>query len=110
MTNWILNTAGLFFTTVGALLIFLYLWKAPRFAEEWLSPEGKLVTCLFAATGRDLKTPLRAGASDDDLRALVAGTWGTRRDRYSEERAEVLAAEGEARPGRSKIEMFRIGG
>ena len=39
---WILNTAGLFLTTVGALLIFLYLWKAPRFAEDWLSPEGKI--------------------------------------------------------------------
>ena len=38
---WILNTVGLFATTVGALLIFLYLWKAPRFAEDWLSPEGK---------------------------------------------------------------------
>lgn len=38
---WILNTVGLFCTTVGALLIFLYLWKAPRFAEDWLSPEGK---------------------------------------------------------------------
>jgi hypothetical protein len=41
-TTWILDTAGLFLTTAGALLIFLYLWKAPRFAEEWLSPEGKL--------------------------------------------------------------------
>ena len=39
---WLLNTAGLFLTTVGALLIFLYLWKAPRFAEDWLSPEGKI--------------------------------------------------------------------
>jgi len=42
ITAWILNTVGLFLTTVGALLIFLYLWKAPRFAEEWLTPEGKL--------------------------------------------------------------------
>ena len=40
-TAWILNTVGLLATTVGALLIFLYLWKAPRFAEDWLSPEGK---------------------------------------------------------------------
>ena len=40
-TAWILNTVGLLCTTVGALLIFLYLWKAPRFAEDWLSPEGK---------------------------------------------------------------------
>ncbi len=74
-----------------------------------LSPEGKLVTCLFAATGRDLKAPLRAGASDDDLRALVTGTWRARTDRYSEERAEKLAAAGELHPTR-KIEMFRIGG
>ena len=40
-TAWILNIVGLFATTVGALLIFLYLWRAPRFAEDWLSPEGK---------------------------------------------------------------------
>ena len=40
-TAWILNTVGLLATTVGALLIFLYLWKAPRFAEDWLSPDGK---------------------------------------------------------------------
>ena len=40
-TTWILNAVGLFLTTVGALLIFLYLWKAPRFVEEWVSPEGK---------------------------------------------------------------------
>lgn len=38
---WVLNTVGLFATTVGALLIFLYLWRSPRFAEDWLSPEGK---------------------------------------------------------------------
>jgi len=36
-----LNTVGLLATTIGALLIFLYLWRAPRFAEDWLSPEGK---------------------------------------------------------------------
>jgi len=39
--TWILNTAGLFVTTVGALLIVLYLWKIPRFAEDWLTPEGR---------------------------------------------------------------------
>ena len=38
---WILNTVGLLATTIGALLIFLYLWNAPRFAEDWLSPDGK---------------------------------------------------------------------
>jgi len=40
-TAWILNTVGLFLTTAGALLIFLYLWRSPRFAEEWLTPQGK---------------------------------------------------------------------
>ena len=40
-TNWLLNAVGLFVTTVGALLTLLYLWKSPRFADEWLSPEGK---------------------------------------------------------------------
>jgi hypothetical protein len=39
---WVLNAVGLLATTIGALLIFLYLWKSPRFAEDWLSPEGKL--------------------------------------------------------------------
>ena len=40
-TTWLLNTVGLLATTIGALLIFLYLWKALRFAEAWLSPDGK---------------------------------------------------------------------
>lgn len=40
-TNFVLNLVGLFVTTVGALLMFLYLMRSPRFAEEWLSREGK---------------------------------------------------------------------
>lgn len=40
-TSWLLNTVGLFTTTIGALLIFLYLWKSPSFADQWLTPEGK---------------------------------------------------------------------
>ena len=39
--TWVLNMTGLFATTVGALLIFLYLWESPRFADQWLTPEGK---------------------------------------------------------------------
>ena len=41
ITNWLLNAVGLFVTTVGALLTLLYLWRSPKFADEWLSPEGK---------------------------------------------------------------------
>ncbi len=39
--TWLVNTAGLFVTTVGALLIFLYLWRSPKFADAWLTAEGK---------------------------------------------------------------------
>jgi cyclic pyranopterin phosphate synthase len=74
-----------------------------------LTIEGKLVTCLFAAGGRDLRAPLRAGASDAELRELVAGVWSRRRDRYSEERAGLTDATGHVAP-RPKIEMYQIGG
>ena len=70
-----------------------------------LSAEGSLVTCLFATTGRDLKTPLRAGASDDALREVITGTWRARRDRYSEERTQLAG-----RRASSRIEMFKLGG
>lgn len=41
-TAWLLNSFSLLATTVAALLIFLYLWKTPRAADAWQSPEGKL--------------------------------------------------------------------
>jgi len=68
-----------------------------------LSADGRLYLCLFASAGLDLKTPLRAGASDADLRDLVAAAWTARDDRYSERRSEATAAEG-------RVEMFAIGG
>jgi cyclic pyranopterin phosphate synthase len=74
-----------------------------------LSPEGQLVTCLFAAGGRDLKRPLRNGASDDELRDLIGGVWTKRLDRYSEDRAEQIARSGSPK-SRRKIEMYHIGG
>ena len=67
-----------------------------------LSAVGVLYTCLFASEGTDLRTPLRAGASDAALRAQIAGVWQDRRDRYSEERGEVTRAH--------KVEMSHIGG
>ncbi len=33
-TAWLLNSVSLFVTTVGALLIFLYLSQAPRLADS----------------------------------------------------------------------------
>jgi hypothetical protein len=40
MTTWIMNAVGLFVTTVGALLTFLYLKNTPRFADKFVSPEA----------------------------------------------------------------------
>jgi cyclic pyranopterin phosphate synthase len=44
---------------------------------------------LYAATGTDLRRPLRAGASREDLQRLVAAVWSVRADRGAEERLEM---------------------
>ncbi|MFQ5946523.1 MAG: GTP 3',8-cyclase MoaA [Anaerolineae bacterium] len=68
-----------------------------------ISADGKLFTCLFATTGRDLKSMLRNGTTDDEISAAMAGIWRAREDRYSELRsAETL--------GMPKVEMSYIGG
>ena len=71
-----------------------------------LSTDGKLFTCLFAGQGKDLREPLRAGATDQEMLDLISGVWGARVDRYSEERFDLVAAGGPRR----KIEMYQIGG
>jgi cyclic pyranopterin phosphate synthase len=68
-----------------------------------LSAEGKLHTCLFALRGHDLRAPLRAGASDEELAESIRAIWGRRTDRYS----ELRTAETAALP---KVEMSYIGG
>ena len=68
-----------------------------------LSAEGKLYTCLFAVRGHDLRAPLRAGATDEELADALRGIWTTRDDRYS----ELRTAETAALP---KVEMSYIGG
>ncbi len=68
-----------------------------------LSTEGSLYTCLFAQHGHDLKSLLRAGASDDQLRNEIAALWQRRTDRYSEIRTAETSRE-------RKVEMSYIGG
>jgi len=68
-----------------------------------LSAEGRLYTCLFASTGRDLKAPLREGASDEALEERIAGIWRVRDDRYSELRTRATSRA-------PKVEMSHIGG
>lgn len=41
-----------------------------------LTSEGQLRSCLFAHTDTDLRGPLRAGATDDELAALIEQTVG----------------------------------
>lgn len=68
-----------------------------------LSADGKLYTCLFAAAGHDLRTPLRAGAPDAEIARQIGSIWSARTDRYSETRAATGAQE-------TKVEMSYIGG
>jgi len=70
-----------------------------------LSADGKMYTCLFARDGHDLRLPLRAGATDEELIGLIGKHWTARGDRYSERRAELRALGDPAR-----VEMFTIGG
>jgi cyclic pyranopterin phosphate synthase len=69
-----------------------------------LSSDGVLYTCLFANHGVDLRAPLRGGASDEELLALISGTWRQREDRYSERRKALNSA-----PVR-RVEMNYVGG
>ena len=69
-----------------------------------ISAEGSLYTCLFAAGGVDLRTPLRSEASDDEIGALLDATWRKRTDRYSELRTA------ETPDTRRRVEMSYIGG
>ena len=72
-----------------------------------LSADGKLYTCLFAALGWDVLGAVRApGATEADVENFLRRIWQGRLDRYSDDRAEVLAS-GESR---AKVEMSYIGG
>ena len=71
-----------------------------------LSPEGSIYTCLFSGVGRDLRGPIREGATDDELEEIVRGTWRARTDRYSEERSSMT----DELRAQQKVEMHHIGG
>lgn len=68
-----------------------------------LSADGQLYTCLFATTGTDLRGPLRAGASDAEIAALLRQVWESRADRYSEQREQLVMP-------KRKLEMSYLGG
>jgi GTP 3',8-cyclase len=68
-----------------------------------LSADGHLYTCLFAASGTDLKGPMRDGESDVQLADRIRAIWAVRDDRYS----DLRSAATERLP---KVEMFALGG
>ncbi len=51
-----------------------------------LTADGLWYLCLYAASGTDLRGPLRSGASAETLKELVATTWSQRTDRGAEDR------------------------
>jgi cyclic pyranopterin phosphate synthase len=75
-----------------------------------LTADGKLVTCLFAESGFDLKSMLRSGAPDDELVDKIAHIWANRTDRYSDIRWQQVQS-GAYQPSlHKKIEMITLGG
>jgi GTP 3',8-cyclase len=67
-----------------------------------LSANGHLYTCLFAATGKDLRPVLRDGSDDDAVRSVIRCVWEDRDDRYSETRFVGGPTD--------KVEMSYLGG
>ncbi|HZF06891.1 MAG TPA: GTP 3',8-cyclase MoaA [Patescibacteria group bacterium] len=51
-----------------------------------LTADGLWYLCLYAMRGIDLRGPLRGGASNAQLKALIAGGWTARTDRGAEDR------------------------
>ena len=51
-----------------------------------LTADGTWLLCLYSEHGVDLREPLRCGATNEALAALIAATWRARSDRGAEER------------------------
>ena len=54
-----------------------------------LTADGMWLMCLYARAGTDLRRPLRAGATGDELVHLIRTVWAQRADRGAEERLGV---------------------
>jgi len=54
-----------------------------------LTADGIWLMCLYASAGTDLRRPLRAGATREDLVHLIRTVWSQRADRGAEERVRV---------------------
>lgn len=54
-----------------------------------ITADGTWYSCLYAERGMDLREPLRLGASDEEIAALIAAAWRARRDRGAEQRLAI---------------------
>jgi cyclic pyranopterin phosphate synthase len=54
-----------------------------------LTADGLWYRCLYAPSGTDLRAPLRAGASDEELLALITHTWSLREDQGAVDRLQL---------------------
>lgn len=54
-----------------------------------VTADGTWYLCLYGEPGIDLREPLRAGATDEELAYLIVETWVRRRDRGAEARLET---------------------
>ena len=70
-----------------------------------LSSDGKLYNCLFASEGKDIRSWIRDGKSDEYIKNELASIWKERSDRYSE-----LRYSDEIDNTDEKVEMYYIGG
>jgi len=79
-----------------------------------LTADGQWFTCLYATRGLDLRGPLRAGASREEIADLLDQRWRARADRGAEDRLAslertALAAADEMRAN-PHLEMHTRGG
>ena len=79
-----------------------------------LSAKGELFTCLFAASGMDLRALLRGGASDEEIDEAIAGRWRpaptvtlncARRRRRGSSEWRCSRSEGDARGYAGRVEV-----
>jgi cyclic pyranopterin phosphate synthase len=79
-----------------------------------LTADGLWYLCLYAVRGTDLRKALRAGASREELQAMVRSTWQGRRDRGAEDRLAMPARRPLVQVGELKrdphLEMHTRGG
>ncbi|MFQ5504596.1 MAG: GTP 3',8-cyclase MoaA [Planctomycetota bacterium] len=79
-----------------------------------LTADGMWYLCLYATQGADLKSRLRAGATTEELRALIQATWTERSYRGAEERLREPQRRPLAEPRELRLdphlEMHKRGG